>query len=355
MPPADWSILPTRTADAAEAVAACRRDGASIYHLDPARLRSAEGAGAVPAELFGEWLYAAAKPMQIRNALFEGGIVREVTYKPRPDRPANAGGTTNESLRAAHTDSMGARMPDFILLCCAGAAQRGGENFIVDMHRIIDDFGNDRESSWLVEALSSRDVISVNGNTTSAATDLWLGPIAPVAEAHPPPGVSVPGGTRRRIAQGRRTFGISPARMRSPEAERDAEMVRAWATAQQAGQDAARRFRIEAGDCLLMDNFVRPSALCLSLPRIERVLSVVQRCAHGRDGYTEECELFLIEPRSRHPRCLTARLLGVAAATRASRAAPTPRPRPSTPATVSSGASGFGQSHGPPPPCPGAP
>ena len=259
MPPADWSILPTRATDAAEAVAGCRRDGASIYHVDPARLRGVEGAGAVPAELFGEWLHAAAKPMQIRNALFEGGIVREVTYKPRPDRPANAGGTTNESLRAAHTDSMGVRMPDFILLCCAGAAQSGGENFIVDMHRIIDDFGNDPKRAWLVEALGTRDVISVNGNTTSSATDLWLGPIAPVAEAHPPPGVSVPGGTRRRIAQGRRAFGLAPARMRSPEAERDAEMVRAWATAQQAGQDVARRFRIEAGDCLLMDNFVRSS------------------------------------------------------------------------------------------------
>ena len=270
MPPADWSILPTRATDAAEAVAGCRRDGASIYHVDPARLRSAQGAGAVPAELFGEWLHAAAKPMQIRNALFEGGIVREVTYKPRPDRPANAGGTTNESLRDAHTDSMGVRLPDFILLCCAGAAQSGGMNFIVDMHHIIDDFGNDPKRAWLVEALGTRDVISVNGNTTSSATDLWLGPIAPVAEAHPPPGVSVPGGTRRRIAQGRRAFGLAPARMRSPEAERDAEMVRAWATAQQAGQDVARRFRIEAGDCLLMDNFVRPrdpSALCLSTPR----------------------------------------------------------------------------------------
>jgi hypothetical protein len=77
----------------------------------------------------GELLHAAAQPMQIRNARFPdaGGTIREVTYKPFSDEGPNpdtpAGTTTNESTRNAHTDSMGRRMPDFILLACAGAAK----------------------------------------------------------------------------------------------------------------------------------------------------------------------------------------------------------------------------------------
>ena len=69
--------------------------------------------------------------MQIRNARFPdaGGAIREVTYKPLPGAadegpsPDNPGTTANESTRNAHTDSMGRRMPDFILLACAGAAK----------------------------------------------------------------------------------------------------------------------------------------------------------------------------------------------------------------------------------------
>jgi hypothetical protein len=44
-------------------------------------------------------------------------------------------------------------------------------------------------------------------------------------------------------------------------------MVRLYTVAYREAQDAAPRFRCAAGECLLMDNF---------------------RCAHGRDGYSED-------------------------------------------------------------------
>jgi alpha-ketoglutarate-dependent taurine dioxygenase len=214
--------------------------------------------------------------MQIRNALFPGGVVREVTYKPAPgsqDTQHEDGGNSrhagNEDERGCHTDSMGKRMPDFIVLACAGAAKAGGENFIVDLYAVIDAIGADPSTAWMASALSERDVISVNNNTTSRATDLWLGPIAPEAVAKPPSGQQwdrVHGRACRRIAQGRQTFGVLPGTP-AEEAERDAAMAMTYKRAVDEAQAAAPRFRCEAGDCLLMDNF---------------------RCAHGRAGYTED-------------------------------------------------------------------
>ena len=245
MPPSACTILPRRFSDPVLAVAACRADGAAIFCVEPASIATAAGAAALPASLFGELLHAAAQPMQIRNALFPdpgGGVIREVTYKPLPGTPEVSGpaqgggcaGTTNESTRDAHTDSMGKRMPDFIMLACAGAARSGGENFIIDLHGLIDSFGEAPETAWLVEALSTHDVVSINSNTTSRATDLWLGPIAPVAA---PDGV-----TSRRIAQGRETYGLpSSTDPGSAGAQRDAEMVRLYNKAYKVAQAAAPR------------------------------------------------------------------------------------------------------------------
>lgn len=216
--------------------------------------------------------HAAARPMQVRNAMFPGGVVREVTYKPAPGSQEEDGSgrhAGNESERGCHTDSMGKRMPDFIVLACAGAAKAGGDNFIVDLYAVIDAIGSDPSTAWMASALSEQDIISVNTNTTSRATDLWLGPIAPEAVAYPPPGQpwdSVHGRPRRRIAQGRQTFGVLPG-TGAEEAGRDAAMAMAYKRAVDEAQATAPRFRCEAGDCLLMDNF---------------------RCAHGRAGYTED-------------------------------------------------------------------
>jgi hypothetical protein len=271
------SIVPQRYSDPAEAVAACRESGASIYRAaDPSSVATADGASRLPELLFGDLLHAAAKPMQIRNALFPGGVVREVTYKPLPGSEEEEHGGSqinhdgNERERNCHTDSMGKRMPDFILLAYAGAAQAGGENFIVDLYALIDSFGDDSSTAWMVDALSERDVISVNSNTTSRATDLWLGPIAPEATVPAlPPGerYRVQGPTRRRIAQGRQVFGVLPSASGTQAAERDAAMARAYKRLMDRSQATAPRFRCEVGDCLIMDNF---------------------RCAHGRTGYTED-------------------------------------------------------------------
>lgn len=215
--------------------------------------------------------------MQIRNAIFPGGVVREVTYKPAPgnynegqhEDGGNGRHAGNENERGCHTDSMGKRMPDFIVLACAGAAKAGGENFIVDLYAVIDAIGADPSTAWMASALSERDVISINNNTTSRATDLWLGPIAPEAVAKPPAGQQwdpLHGRASRRIAQGRQIFGVLPGTP-AEAAERDATMAMTYKLAVDEAQATAPRFRCEAGDCLLMDNF---------------------RCAHGRAGYTED-------------------------------------------------------------------
>lgn len=147
-----------------------------------------------------------------------------------------------------HTDGFGYgdQYPDYILLTCVHSCAAGGESFLVDGYRLLELMDQDKQTRWVPPALASVEVDQTEQGMQSA--------VSPIVQT---------------TAQGRRllrrTFNQRAAQ-NSPNHQRDNDMIDAWCTWVDRAAEAAPRFKLNAGDALVVDNY---------------------RLLHGREAYTD--------------------------------------------------------------------
>ena len=147
-----------------------------------------------------------------------------------------------------HTDGFGYgdQYPDYILLTCVHSSAAGGESFLVDGYRLLELMDQDTQTSWIPPALASVDVDQTEEGMQNA--------VSPIVQT-----------TARGRRLLRRTFN-QRASQSSPNPGRDNDMIDAWCTWVDRAAEEAPRFKLNAGDALVVDNY---------------------RLLHGREAYTD--------------------------------------------------------------------
>jgi gamma-butyrobetaine dioxygenase len=210
---------PVRTDDPAEAREHLARDGAVVV---TARGVSAEDAVRAAHEVFAGRVLAIPEAAEVRS-----GAVN--------DRTARRIG--KEEALPAHTDGFayGDSYPDQILLLCSQSSPSGGESFLVDCEAVADDLAETPEGARLLELLESVPVDQTEEGMRRA--------VSPVVE---------------KTVAGRRMYRRFPFQRPSADttdADRDAWIVRSWWLACLAASADAPRFKLLAGDALVLDNY----------------------------------------------------------------------------------------------------
>ena len=223
-------IDPVTTSDLAEALARVRADGAVIF--DGVGI-TAEAAIQLGHDLYGE------KVLKIPEAarVFEGG--EQDRHEPLDHR---------KPIKV-HTDGFayGDHYPDVMVLSCANASAVGGESFLVDGYAVLDKLAASDESCWLVDALES-----VAVDQTEPDMQISHSTIVQYTRAG-----------RKML---RRNFSQRPL-AESANAEKDQMMIDAWLDAVDGAAMYAPRFRVEAGQAVIVDNY---------------------RALHAREGYEDK-------------------------------------------------------------------
>jgi alpha-ketoglutarate-dependent taurine dioxygenase len=138
--PSRVSFVPERFADPAAAHAAMARDGAAIL---TGRSTGRDDAVTLAHDVLAHRVLAVPEPVAVRE---KGGKDRT--------RP----GLGYENLQPAHTDgyAYGDHYPDVIFLLCAAQSAVGGESFLVDGYRLIEELASgDDLAKELHELLTS--------------------------------------------------------------------------------------------------------------------------------------------------------------------------------------------------------
>jgi Taurine catabolism dioxygenase TauD, TfdA family len=148
------AVVPQRTKDAREAWLLLAIDGAAILETDGDW--SDEGLLASVRSVLGPALRAARRPIKVRPGPPGSG--------PHLDWETRS--VLNDSTRrqGLHVDGYGrygAAYPDYIFLACERPAQAGGESFVVDCVKLVDDLRSDPADRELAEpARQSRQAAS---------------------------------------------------------------------------------------------------------------------------------------------------------------------------------------------------
>jgi alpha-ketoglutarate-dependent taurine dioxygenase len=236
LPDLDASLVPTRTADPAEAARLVRTEGAAVLTGLPTGQASAAGLARL---VLGDRVVAAPEPIAVR----EGGDKDRKVRVPLP----------------MHTDGFtyGHDMPDIMILLCDVDSAVGGESVLVDDHAVLAALRAEPPGSVGAElasfltgtvlVLTSEGMVPRSGTmvrgTPSGRSLFWLGVLDGCMR--PMPDDPDPDATLARFAQVTELF----------------EQLRRGAT----------RFRVGPGEAICVDNY---------------------RMSHSRDAYTDLDRLF---------------------------------------------------------------
>ena len=229
--------MPRRVTSAAEVVALLREDGYCI--LENAGTSQTEAA-ALPRRIFGETLAAAPEPAEVSQRILGArGINKDDTFR-------------------AHTDghAYGDLFPDFFLLLCAHASEKGGGNFVIDGYSVIDSLAAAADTAWVAKALEETPI-----EQTSRVPS-----ITPVV-------LRAPDGRRAlrcRLSGPPAAFAAQRVSPNSDNPDQDSRMLAIYHEAVETAAQAADRIYLKPGDALVVDNY---------------------RMFHGRDPYTDPSRL----------------------------------------------------------------
>jgi hypothetical protein len=233
-------VLPQRTADAGEAFLLLAIDGAAILQTECDW--SDEGLLGTLRSVLGPGLRATRRPIKVRPGPPGSG--------PHLDWATRSVLNDASQPQGLHVDGFGrygAAYPDYIFLACERPARTGGESFVVDLVRLIDDLRNDPGAAELTDFL-------------------WRQPM----EQCSPEGVRWQAPAGRRLPGGRRTVlfnGKQHLNRATPDQDR---LMAEWRDRAGQAQARAPRFLLRRGDVLCLDNY---------------------RVAHGREPYDDPARL----------------------------------------------------------------
>jgi len=221
---------PARSRDPRHVRTLVERDGAAIltgWGTSPDH--AVEAAHAV----FGDDVLQAPLPSEVRA----GG-----------DRDRRLPSIDHTTPLLPHTDGFayGDRYPDYFLLSCAHASPEGGESYLVDGEAVVD---------HLAGRPGGRDVVQ-------RLQDVAIDQTEPGMQRSVTPVI-------RRTAAGRlmlRRFPYQRPADDSADPVCDAAMIDAWRDAIATAGNAAPRFKLQAGDVVVVDNY---------------------RMMHGREAYAD--------------------------------------------------------------------
>jgi alpha-ketoglutarate-dependent taurine dioxygenase len=226
----DAGIVPTRTAEPAEARRLVESDGAVI--LTGAGL-TADDAVAAARAIFASRVLAIPPAAEVRS----GGVMDQVVRRVGP-----------EEALGVHTDgfSYGDHYPDYFLLLCAQDSAVGGESFFVDGYRLLDSLAATETGAAIVERMDTVPVDQTEEGMHRSVSPL-IG--------------RTPAG-RRMV----RRFPFQRPSTDSAAPEADAALIDAWDRLCRTASEAAPRFKLAPGEVAVIDNY---------------------RMLHGREPYTD--------------------------------------------------------------------
>jgi len=228
-------VVPPRTDDPASVLALLDRVGAVV--LMGAGTDESAAAG-IARRTLGDRLVAAARPIALTDG---GGRDRRLTEDAA------------RRMLPLHTDGFayGASAPDVFFLVCTTPSAGDGMSFLVDQLALLDALAAcDAPGPELVDFVRHHVV-----DQTEPGAHPALGPIA----------LPLPNGR----AAVRRSIAVRPADD-DPDPARTARLLTLWQGLLDAVAALVPRFRLEAGDAIVIDN---------------------TRVAHGRDAYTADDRL----------------------------------------------------------------
>jgi len=228
-------VVPPRTDDPASVLALLDRVGAVV--LMGAGTDESAAAG-IARRTLGDRLVAAARPIAVTDG---GGRDRRLTEDAA------------RRMLPLHTDGFayGASAPDVFFLVCTTPSAGDGMSFLVDQLALLDALAAcDAPGPELVDFVRHHVV-----DQTEPGAHPALGPIA----------LPLPNGR----AAVRRSIAVRPADD-DPDPARTARLLTLWQGLLDAVAALVPRFRLEAGDAIVIDN---------------------TRVAHGRDAYTADDRL----------------------------------------------------------------
>jgi gamma-butyrobetaine dioxygenase len=236
------SVVPRRTDDPDEARRCLDRDGAVV--VGPALFGSRTLEEMAPL-LLGDDFVLGAEPVPVRST---GG------------NDAAAYGRTRSDAHLAplplHNDGFayGDRLPDHLLLVCETPAPDGGASMLVDVDAVLAGL---RATGEPDDAALARFLTEVPVDRSEKGGLRSIGPLIDVT-AH-----------GRRVLH--TSFDVEPLDT-DPDPTTTRAFVARWNAVLDALGDGSARFRLEAGDCLWVDNY---------------------RMLHARDGYRDQAERLL--------------------------------------------------------------
>ena len=228
-------VVPPRTDDPASVLALL--DGVGAVVLMGAGTDESAAAG-IARRTLGDRLVAAARPIAVTDG---GGRDRRLTEDAA------------RRMLPLHTDGFayGASAPDVFFLVCTTPSADDGMSFLVDQLALLDALAAcDAPGPELVDFVRHHVV-----DQTEPGAHPALGPIA----------LPLPNGR----AAVRRSIAVRPADD-DPDPARTARLLTLWQGLLDAVAALVPRFRLEAGDAIVIDN---------------------TRVAHGRDAYTADDRL----------------------------------------------------------------
>ena len=252
---------PSTSADAAEALRLLERDGAVLFQCVPpsaaASLTEEEVVAhiaAVPSRLFGSRLVHALPPVCKR--LGEGS---------GRDRPGDLGLERN----SPHMDTAyGSASNDYLVLMHSKFAKTGGENYLLDGHALLKSLPSSlRRAASVVpfEGVAQKEGAK---NQYRGAEIRWRAPVFQTLRNGRPWLLTPTGGGIRNVDG---TGGLA-AYLAGPAADCDSaaktqgdRLVAAIHEQIERAEPAAKRFMIEAGKALVVDNCNPLVCLCLSV------------------------------------------------------------------------------------------
>ncbi|CAK9068279.1 TauD domain-containing protein, partial [Durusdinium trenchii] len=243
------------------------KDGVAVLHCAG---DAAGEAADLPKRVLGDAWAAGLAPTEIRMKVDpDTQLVQAVTFGQQRKggkhdqfgpTESNKSKTTNQVIDPLHVDgtkAFGYSAPDFILLFCAVPCPTGGANFVVDGEAVLQSMREHPDHAWVADAVFSRPVRQLYFSVTATGKGVWEGPLAIRHESG------------RLQWQCPNVFDACEPRVvpleSSDDRERDQAMIDIFAEHMRAAQASAARFKLDAGDCLVVDNY---------------------RMSHGREPFT---------------------------------------------------------------------
>lgn len=225
----DVSVVPERTADPAIAAALVARDGSAILTgVDP----TPDGGVDAARTLLGERgievrpQFEASKALAARNQQLRAEL-------PDDDLRRTRYSYDHTVPLPPHNDgfAFGDEAPDHLFLNCIHPCPVGGESWVLDGLALVEALSAAPETSWAAGPLWELDL-----DHTDPGYELVVGPIA------------------RRLPSGRVQVRMNPYQRARGDDAAGVALAELWERAKSEAAAAARRFRLDRGELLCVDN-----------------------------------------------------------------------------------------------------